>query len=68
DNDKDGCDDITEDIDNDGDGVVNSNDLCPDGAQYWGEFAIDNDGDGCRDADEDDNDDNDPYLDSDDAC
>ena len=59
---------MNEDKDNDGDGIENHLDLCPNGAQYWAGTAEDNDGDGCRDADEDDNDDNDPFLDSADDC
>ena len=46
--DNDGCDDITEDVDLDGDSVLNSEDSCPTGAQYWAGLSEDNDGDGCR--------------------
>ena len=34
----DGCDDNLEDTDIDGDLVLNHDDLCPNGAQYWNTF------------------------------
>ena len=37
---------MIEDLDLDGDGVLNSEDLL--GAQYWLGLSNDNDGDGCR--------------------
>ena len=50
--------------DDDGDGLNNSVDQCPNGQIDWiSELETDFDGDGCRDIDEDDDDDNDGFLD-----
>ena len=50
--------------DDDGDGLNNSVDQCPDGQSDWiSDSGTDFDGDGCRDIDEDDDDDNDGFLD-----
>ena len=50
--------------DDDGDGLNNSVDQCPDGQSDWiSDSETDFDGDGCRDIDEDDDDDNDGFLD-----
>ncbi len=51
--------------DDDGDGLNNSVDQCPDGQMDWiSGPGTDFDGDGCRDIDEDDDDDNDGFLDT----
>ena len=48
--------------DDDGDGLNNSVDQCPDGQSDWtSDSGTDFDGDGCRDIDEDDDDDNDGF-------
>jgi hypothetical protein len=58
-----------EDIDDDGDGVVDSLDLCMLGERNWiSTESTDADGDGCRDLDEDDDDDNDLWGDHMDPC
>jgi len=50
--------------DDDGDGLNNSVDQCPDGQIDWiSNSDTDFDGDGCRDIDEDDDDDNDGFSD-----
>ena len=67
--DGDGCQDNTEDSDNDNDGVANALDGCPSGETGW--FAsntLDADGDGCRDETEDTDDDADGVDDENDAC
>ena len=51
--------------DDDGDGLNNSVDQCPDGQNDWTSGPeTDFDGDGCRDIDEDGDDDNDGFLDT----
>ena len=53
--DRDGCDDATEDWDDDGDGVPDSSDRCPLGLSNWDSSSgSDIDGDGCMDSLEDD--------------
>ena len=53
--DRDGCDDATEDWDDDGDGVPDSSDSCPLGLINWDSSSgSDIDGDGCMDSIEDD--------------
>ena len=53
--DRDGCDDSTEDWDDDGDGVPDSSDSCPLGLMNWDSSSgSDIDGDGCMDSLEDD--------------
>jgi hypothetical protein len=55
-------------MDNDGDGVVNGDDACPDGDAGWvSDASTDHDGDGCRDS-EDLDDDNDGIMDDTDLC
>jgi hypothetical protein len=58
--------------DEDGDGVQNTNDRCPNGIganQGWQSTpATDGDQDGCRDNDEDEDDDNDGIIDTYDGC
>ncbi len=50
--------------DDDGDGLNNSVDQCPNGQIDWiSDLETDFDGDGCRDIDEDEDDDNDGFLD-----
>ena len=68
--DNDGCYDMNEDLDDDGDGVNDTDDLCSTG-MHWGwtsNVTIDMDGDGCKDALEDDDDDGDGIDDTIDAC
>ena len=56
-------------LDEDGDGVGNSVDECPQGATNWSSTdETDTDKDGCRDADEDNDDDNDGIPDDRDEC
>ena len=53
--DRDGCDDETEDWDDDGDGVPDTSDSCPLGLSNWDSSSgSDIDGDGCMDSLEDD--------------
>ena len=67
--DGDGCNDLNEDLDDDGDGKEDSRDDCPKGTKNWDSNTVsDRDSDGCRDADEDLDDDGDGILDSDDLC
>lgn len=58
--------------DEDGDGIPNNSDRCPEGLganEGWGSTtATDGDQDGCRDIDEDDDDDNDGIIDVHDGC
>jgi hypothetical protein len=59
-------DDIDED--DDGDGIEDNYDYCPQGLLGWtSATSNDNDIDGCNDSEEDDDDDNDGFPDSDDA-
>ena len=62
--------DVREDIvDADGDGIIDSNDSCPNGETGWTSSpSTDYDGDGCRDSSEDLDDDNDLILDINDDC
>ena len=56
-------------LDEDGDGVGNSVDECPQGVTNWSSNGeTDTDKDGCRDADEDNDDDNDGIPDDRDEC
>lgn len=67
--DADGCYDISEDLDDDNDGVGDPIDSCPKGQTGWQSTPTnDHDGDGCRDIDEDDDDDGDGIADSEDRC
>ena len=69
DHDSDGCNDNTEDLDDDGDGKDDSKDSCPKGANDWTSTTIaDRDDDGCRDYDEDLDDDGDGVTDENDTC
>ena len=55
--------------DDDGDGILDLDDLCQFGETDWISTDFnDHDSDGCRDSSEDLDDDNDDYLDSDDLC
>ncbi|MDB4818854.1 hypothetical protein OAH59_00150 [Euryarchaeota archaeon] len=55
--------------DDDGDGVLDMNDLCQWGQSDWiSTISSDYDNDGCKDSTEDLNDDQDPFLDVEDAC
>jgi hypothetical protein len=66
--DADGCRDVDEDGDDDGDGILDSADKCAAGLTGWLSTSVrDNDGDGCEDSQEDDDDDNDGVSDSLDA-
>ncbi|HJM67906.1 MAG TPA: thrombospondin type 3 repeat-containing protein [Candidatus Thalassarchaeaceae archaeon] len=68
--DNDGCYDMNEDLDDDGDGVDDVDDLCATG-MYWGwtsNATNDLDGDGCKDSLEDSDDDGDGIDDGDDNC
>ena len=68
--DNDGCYDMNEDLDDDGDGVNDTDDLCSTG-MHWGwtsNATIDMDGDGCKDTLEDEDDDGDGIDDAMDAC
>jgi hypothetical protein len=61
---------MNEDLDDDGDGVNDTDDLCSTG-MHWGwtsNATIDMDGDGCKDALEDEDDDGDGIDDAIDAC
>ena len=62
--------DVREDIvDADGDGIIDSDDSCPNGETGWTSSpSTDYDGDGCRDSSEDSDDDNDLILDINDDC
>ena len=62
--------DVREDVvDADGDGILDSNDSCPNGETGWTSSpSNDYDGDGCRDSTEDLDDDNDLILDINDDC
>ena len=56
------------DIDDDGDGIIDTNDECQFGIQFISNTANDRDQDGCRDIDEDLDDDGDTVLDTVDSC
>jgi len=65
----DGCRDLTEDNDDDNDGVSDANDFCPQGDVGWTTGRVtDHDSDGCYDALEDQDDDGDGVNDSEDDC
>ena len=67
--DADGCNDQLEDMDDDNDGVKDSDDTCDKGVKDWiSEPVLDYDEDGCRDSDEDLDDDNDGLTDLLDSC
>jgi hypothetical protein len=68
--DNDGCYDLVEDLDDDGDGIQDTSDSCQTGGQ-WGwtsNETTDLDGDGCKDSLEDSDDDGDGIGDGDDDC
>jgi len=68
--DNDGCYDMNEDTDDDGDGIVDEDDNCPTNMQ-WGwtsNLTNDLDSDGCKDLVEDDDDDGDGKNDTVDSC
>lgn len=56
------------DEDDDDDGVLDGDDLCPRGALFLSRVQSDKDGDGCEDTTEDDDDDQDGVVDAMDAC
>ena len=65
--DGDGCRDAGEDLDDDGDGVSDTQDSCPLGQTGWISNSVnDNDGDGCQDNGEDLDDDGDGINDNED--
>jgi hypothetical protein len=68
--DGDGCHDMTEDLDDDDDGRLDSSDRCGRGLIGWdsSDTSLDHDSDGCHDASEDDDDDDDTIVDSFDNC
>ena len=71
DRDGDGCRDMDEDADDDGDGIVDSLDACDTllTKHNWSsDYASDYDSDGCHDSDEDEDDDSDSLADASDAC
>ena len=66
---EDGCQDISEDPDDDNDGVPDTQDNCPTGAMGWVSTALNDwDSDGCEDSAEDEDIDNDGILDIYDSC
>jgi hypothetical protein len=67
--DADGCRDLDEDSDDDGDGFLDVDDNCPSGETGWASTPENDwDRDGCRDATEDDDDDDDTVPDVSDLC
>ena len=69
DNDQDGCQDSSEDDDDDWDGIPDSLDACPRGDVGWTpNSTTDFDSDGCQDSGEDADDDNDGVSDTLDLC
>ena len=68
DSDSDGCHDEEEDLDDDGDGILDFDDNCHDEPGWLSTPENDADQDGCHDADTDDDDDGDGILDIDDTC
>ena len=66
--DQDGCKDITEDIDDDNDGVDDYFDSCMSSLGWVSDSLSDYDSDGCDDTYDDDDDDNDGIKDTDDFC
>jgi hypothetical protein len=70
--DQDGCNDATNDDDDDNDGYRDGIDACPKGDINWASedtaSNLDHDQDGCRDSSEDQDDDDDGYQDAFDAC
>ena len=66
--DGDGCHDLLDDTDDDGDGIDDNNDHCPSGVTGWiSDSSNDPDNDGCK-LEEDDDDDGDGVLDEFDIC
>ena len=67
--DSDGCQDNSEDLDDDNDGVDDNSDNCPTGSIHWiSDKNLDYDLDGCKNSDEDLDDDNDGVNDNSDNC
>ena len=67
--DSDDCQDSSEDLDDDGDGVADSTDDCSVGEMGWSpSAATDHDSDECHDSLEDDDDDDDGIGDASDSC
>tara|TARA_B100000900_G_scaffold58332_1_gene43855 strand:+ start:34732 stop:37818 length:3087 start_codon:yes stop_codon:yes gene_type:complete len=66
--DSDGCRDITEDLDDDNDGIPDYQDGCLSTLGWVSELLSDYDSDGCHDLDEDLDDDGDQVLDTADSC
>ncbi len=66
--DSDGCRDITEDLDDDNDGILDYDDECFSLVGWISDSASDYDTDGCHDLDEDDDDDGDRIEDYVDSC
>ena len=66
--DSDGCRDITEDLDDDNDGISDYQDGCFSVVGWISDSASDYDADGCHDLDEDDDDDGDRIEDYVDSC
>ena len=66
--DSDGCRDITEDLDDDNDGILDYDDECFSVVGWISDSASDYDTDGCHDLDEDDDDDGDRIEDYVDSC
>lgn len=62
--DGDGCQDSGEDVDDDGDGRIDSEDGCPSGVTHWDSLdsSLDHDSDGCRDDSSEDADDDDDTV------
>ena len=66
--DQDGCKDITEDIDDDNDGIEDYLDSCMSSLGWISDTLSDYDSDGCNDTYDDDDDDNDGIDDAEDSC
>ena len=66
--DSDGCRDISEDLDDDNDGIPDYQDGCFSTLGWESDLQSDYDSDGCHDYDEDLDDDNDQVLDIEDSC
>ena len=69
DHDGDGCRDSLEDMDDDGDGILDGDDFCPLGETGWTSGKVlDSDGDGCKDESEGIDSDRDGVSDTSDSC
>ena len=68
DQDNDGCHDLEEDLDDDNDGILDINDLCPTSFGWISTSNADYDSDGCHDSEDDMDDDNDGVEDESDLC